>query len=98
MTWTCDQIEVRLSDYLDGLLQGSERIAFAEHLAKCPECALLASTLHNLLNEMHSMDEVEAPPHLVQAVGGLVGEQSGQGLPVQVVGARHHGAGVMSPT
>ena len=21
MTWTCDQIEARLSDYLDGLLQ-----------------------------------------------------------------------------
>jgi len=68
MTLTCDQIEVRLSDYLDGLLQGSERIAFAEHLAKCPECALLASTLHNLLNEMHSMDEVEAPPHLVYSI------------------------------
>ena len=25
MKWTCDQIEARLSDYLDGLMQGPER-------------------------------------------------------------------------
>ena len=27
MTWTCDLIEARLSDYLEGLLQGPEREA-----------------------------------------------------------------------
>ena len=50
MTWTCDQIEARLSDYLDGLLQGAERATFNEHLAGCAECAPLLASVRSLVS------------------------------------------------
>jgi Putative zinc-finger len=68
MTWTCDQIEARLSDYLDGALAGSERAAFTEHLADCAKCALLLSSVHELIGEMHEFEEVKAPPRLIYAI------------------------------
>jgi anti-sigma factor RsiW len=68
MTWTCDQIEARLSDYLEGVLQGPERTAFEAHAEACPECAPLLASVKSLVNELRSMQEVEAPPRLVYSI------------------------------
>lgn len=65
MTWTCDVVEARLSDYLDGLLQGAERAEFEAHAKSCPECAPLLVSVRSLVGEMHAMEEVEVPPRLV---------------------------------
>ena len=68
MTWTCEQIEARLSDYLEGLLAGPERAAFDAHAATCPECAPLLASVRGLVGEMHAMKEVEVPPRLVYEI------------------------------
>jgi hypothetical protein len=68
MTWTCDQIEAQLSDYLEGLLQSTERETFDAHVAECVQCAPLLASVQSLVVGMHSMEQLEAPPRLVYSI------------------------------
>jgi Putative zinc-finger len=68
MTWTCDQIEAQLSDYLEGLLQPPERAAFEAHAESCPDCAPLLAGVRSVMTELHSMGEVEAPAQLIYSI------------------------------
>jgi hypothetical protein len=68
MTWTCDQVEAQLSDYLEGLLQAPERAAFEEHVEQCAECAPLLASVREVMSELRSMEEVELPPRLVYSI------------------------------
>ena len=68
MTWTCDQIEARLSDYLEGILKGPERAEFEAHVHECAECAPLVENVRSLMSEMQSMEAVEVPPRLVYTI------------------------------
>jgi hypothetical protein len=68
MTWTCDQVEAQLSDYLEGILQAADRAAFEAHAQSCPECASLLAGVRSLMTELQSMEEVEAPPRLVYSI------------------------------
>jgi len=68
MTWTCEQIEARLSDYLEGLLAGPDRAAFDAHVASCAECAPLLASVRGLVGGMHAMEEMEVPPRLVYTI------------------------------
>jgi len=65
MTWTCEQIEAGLSDYLDGLLPPAERRAFEAHANSCPGCAPLLASVSHLLSDLHSLETLEPPAHLV---------------------------------
>ena len=65
MTWTCDQVEAQLSDYLDGLLQAPDRQAFEEHVGHCAQCAPLVASVRSLVVGMHSMEQLETPPRLI---------------------------------
>jgi Putative zinc-finger len=67
-TWTCEQTEARLSDYLDGLLDGAERAAFDAHVPSCARCAPLLASVSDLMTNLHSMEEVEPPPRLVYSI------------------------------
>ena len=68
MTWTCDLIEARLSDYLEGLLQGPARAEFEAHANSCVDCAPLVASVRSLVGEMHSIEELETPPRLVYSI------------------------------
>lgn len=68
MTWTCDQTEARLSDYLEGILKGPERAEFEAHMQGCAECAPLVESVRSLMSEMQSMEAVEVPPGLVYTI------------------------------
>ncbi len=68
MSWTCEQIEARLSDYLDGALAEAERMAFDAHVNGCERCTPLVASVAHLVSGMHSMEQLEAPPRLVYAI------------------------------
>jgi anti-sigma-K factor RskA len=68
MTWTCDQIEARLSDYLEGLLPGPERAEFEAHTKTCAECAPLIEGVRSLMTHMQSTEPLDVPPHLLRAI------------------------------
>jgi anti-sigma factor RsiW len=68
MNWTCEQTDERLSDYLDNLLSAEERAAFLKHVPSCPHCAPLFADVSHLVNKLHSIAEVDAPPQLVYAI------------------------------
>ena len=68
MTWTCDLVEARLSDYLEGLLQGPERAEFEAHANSCADCAPLVANVRSLIGELHAMAELDMPPRLVYSI------------------------------
>ncbi len=68
MTWTCENIEARLSDYLDGLLSSDERREFELHTKSCENCAPMVASMSHMLSGLHSMEQIETPPQLVYSI------------------------------
>jgi anti-sigma factor RsiW len=65
MNWTCEQIEARLSDYLDGAMGPASRAEFDAHVNGCERCAPLVAELSHVLTKLHTMAQIEPPPRLV---------------------------------
>ena len=65
MTWTCEQTEARLSDYIDGLLGPAELGEFNGHVNACERCTPLVASVTRLLDGLHTMEAIEPPPRLV---------------------------------
>jgi anti-sigma factor RsiW len=68
MTWTCEQTEARLSDYLDGVLTPVEMADFTAHVPSCVRCAPLVASVADLLTGMHGMEQIAEPPRLVYSI------------------------------
>src|ERR1700734_2798517 len=68
MIWTCEQIEARLSDYLDDAMTRNDRASFEAHLRDCERCAPLVAHLSKLLTSMHVMEQIEPPPRLIYSI------------------------------
>ncbi len=68
MTWTCEQTEARLSDYLDGLLQPAEQAAFDHHVNGCERCTPLVAGVSHVLGSLHKLEQVEPSPRLVSSI------------------------------
>jgi anti-sigma factor RsiW len=66
--WTHEEIEARLTDYLEGLLQPEEQRAFDAHVSACAQCEPLLASVSHLLTDLHSTDEIEPPPRLIYAI------------------------------
>jgi len=65
MSWTCEQVEARLSEYLDGLLTPPERSDLEAHARDCVQCAPMLSSVAGLVRSLHDMEPLEEPPLLV---------------------------------
>src|SRR5207245_9551737 len=68
MTWTCEQTDARLSDYLDGLLEPAEQTAFDHHVNGCGRCTPLVAGVSQVLTSLHRLEQVEPSPRLVNAI------------------------------
>jgi len=68
MTWTCEQTEARLSDYLDLAMTAKDRAAFDAHVNTCERCAPMVPSVSHLLTRLHVMEQIEPPPRLVYAI------------------------------
>lgn len=68
MTWTCEQTEARLSDYLDGLLDPAEWSAFNQHVNTCAVCTPLVASVAHTLGGLYALEQVEPPPNLEMAI------------------------------
>ena len=68
MNWTCEQTELRLSDYLDRSLTAAELHSFEAHVPTCPRCAPLLASVSSLVTGLHSLEPVAEPPRLVYSI------------------------------
>lgn len=68
LIWTCEQLESRLSDYLDGALSSADRQAFLAHSRSCTRCASLLASVSGLVSGLHSLEPAEVPPRLIYGI------------------------------
>ena len=68
MSWMCEQVEARISDYLDGAMSSAQEAAFTAHVASCANCARLLSSVKGLIKDFRNIDAVEVPPELIQSI------------------------------
>ena len=68
MSWTCEQIEARLGEYVDGLLNPAERAEFETHARGCGQCAPLVASVTSLVQDLHGLELVEEPAWLTSRI------------------------------
>ncbi len=69
---TCDDVTLRLSDYLDHTLPTEERRVVADHLASCEDCQGLLDDLHRLSQTARTLGPVAPPVHLWLEIAGQI--------------------------
>lgn len=68
MNWNCEQIEARLSDYLEGALTPEEAALFVAHSNSCAQCRELVASVRGLIGAMHALEPEAAPANLLPAI------------------------------
>jgi anti-sigma factor RsiW len=68
MSWSCDQIEAQLSDYLEASLPAEAQAQFAAHIASCSRCAPLAQRVGSMLRAIHALEPLPVPPQLIRSI------------------------------
>jgi len=64
MKWTCELIEERLIDHIDGALSASELREFTLHSADCARCAALIAGVSGMLAAVQRMEPLPLPAEL----------------------------------
>lgn len=68
MNWNCENIEERLSEYLDGAMPKADAATFSAHVAGCARCTGLVASVRGLVGALHALEPVMPPAHLVSSI------------------------------
>jgi anti-sigma factor RsiW len=68
MSWTCEQVEASLSEYLDGLLGEGARREFDAHANHCALCGPLVARVSGVVSGMRQLEPIEEPPGLASLI------------------------------
>lgn len=69
----CDEIQDRLSAYLEGELDLAERRTIEVHLEECARCRQELALLQRTVSALQSLEAIEVPPRLTAAIRTEVG-------------------------
>jgi hypothetical protein len=64
----CALIQERLSEYIDGTLDADDRAAVENHISTCKNCKEDLASLTEMVEELHTMDPVEAPADFLEKI------------------------------
>ena len=71
-----DDIQKRLSAYIEDDLQAQEWALLEEHLKSCPQCSKTLAELKKAIERIKSVGEVEPPAYLTQKIMAKVREEA----------------------
>ncbi len=65
---TCIELEILITDYLDGTLAAAERSRLQEHLAGCESCRSFAQDVTGAVQVLGQARAIEPPPDLITRI------------------------------
>ncbi len=68
----CEEIQPKLSAYLDDFLPAADSVRIIDHLDHCPLCRLRVSVLQDVRNALRSLPRPQVPPEVVSSVRNAV--------------------------
>lgn len=72
-----EEIEAKLSDYVEGSLPASEAAAVEEHLRGCAACTEALAAVKETVNALSGLHKIPAPPHFERDVAETIRRRSG---------------------
>jgi hypothetical protein len=73
---TCDEIQPRLSDLVDGTLEAADRALVDDHVRECEACAGLVRDLVSLRQAARSLGPMAPPAHVWLEVAGQIRQRT----------------------
>jgi hypothetical protein len=64
----CNEIQEKLSAYIEGAIPSEEKIFINEHIKSCQRCSEVLSDLKKTVEYVRNLEEIEPPPWLTQKV------------------------------
>lgn len=72
-----DEIEAKLSDYVEGNLSAAEAASVEEHLRGCAPCREALEAVKETVNALSGLHKIPAPPHFDRDVAETIRRRSG---------------------
>lgn len=72
-----EEIEAKLSDYVEGSLPASEAAVVEEHLRGCAVCTEALAAVKDTVNALSGLHKIPAPPHFDRDVAETIRRRSG---------------------
>jgi hypothetical protein len=80
MDWTCQQVEERLTDYLDDAVSVADRRAITAHTQRCAACRGVIAQVGGMVANLHQIEPLEPPSRLIHRILSETGpEQKSRG-------------------